>query len=366
MNRLNHTISRNLFNTMTIGSYFEPIAQLIKPEYITDTPNSKITRVFYENKNCYTLEIKPHKRWKGFKAGQCVKLSLHKDGAFLSRFFSISSSPSEYLDTGTIQLTIRSQKEGLVTPWLPNNLKKGDAVYLSDAQGEFVCRQSKHPKLFIAGGSGITPIISMLKEHQNEDWMNDAHVLFYVRSPSESLFTQTLNDLSHKGLSFEFIFTSQEGRFSFSHIQNHIADIQKRDVYICGPEGMIDQVEQELLEHHVPSSQIFYELFAPRKRKSLNEMNTSISGDKEAIFIDYQRSNKEHKINQTNLTLLELAESQGLKPVSGCRIGVCHQCICKKKSGRVYNTKTQTVSDSGEEEIQLCLSVPVEDVTLDI
>jgi len=62
--------------------------------------------------------------------------------------------------------------------------------------------------------------------------------------------------------------------------------------------------------------------------------------------------------------LLEQAEELGLKPVSGCRIGVCHQCICKKQSGVVYNSKTKTYSDTGQEEIQLCVSVPVADVVL--
>ena len=65
-------------------------------------------------------------------------------------------------------------------------------------------------------------------------------------------------------------------------------------------------------------------------------------------------------------TLLELAEEEGLTPVSGCRQGICHQCICKKKQGRVYNTKTQEYSDSGPEEIQLCLSVPVGTVELEL
>ncbi|WP_156499396.1 2Fe-2S iron-sulfur cluster-binding protein, partial [Oleiphilus sp. HI0061] len=65
-------------------------------------------------------------------------------------------------------------------------------------------------------------------------------------------------------------------------------------------------------------------------------------------------------------TLLEISENQGLKPVAGCRMGVCHQCICKKKTGRVFNTRTQQYSDTGEEEIQLCVSVPVGKVELEL
>jgi hypothetical protein len=61
-----------------------------------------------------------------------------------------------------------------------------------------------------------------------------------------------------------------------------------------------------------------------------------------------------------------MAESEGLKPISGCRTGVCHQCICKKKQGRVFNIKTKKYSDSGSEEIQLCLSVPVGHVELEL
>ena len=84
--------------------------------------------------------------------------------------------------------------------------------------------------------------------------------------------------------------------------------------------------------------------------------------------IDYLNSKKQVQFKPNGLpqTLLDLAEQEGLKPVSGCRIGVCHQCICNKKQGRVYNTKTKQYSDTGAEEIQLCLSVPVGHVELEL
>lgn len=368
MYNISQTISRNLFNTSSLAAYIEPIAQLFTPNYNSDTPPSIVTRVFSENKNCYTLEIKPHKSWPGFKAGQFIKLSVVNNGALLSRFFSISSSPSSFENQGTIQLTIRIKEDGKMTPWLIKHLQKGDAVYISEAQGDFICQETNTAKLFIAGGSGITPIISILKQYKNTSWMKDAHLLFYVSTPSDRLFNQALDELSQQGLSYEYIFTSQDGRFCFDHIKNRVKGFTKREVYICGPEGLTDAVEHELIKNNTPKEQIFHELFSPRTQRPAFSKEVKGATDNDEIYVEYQQSDKRYhvKIKDTNQTLLDLAESEGLKPLSGCRIGICHQCICKKKSGRVYNTKTQQVSDSGEEEIQLCLSLPIEDVSLNI
>ncbi len=113
-----------------------------------------------------------------------------------------------------------------------------------------------------------------------------------------------------------------------------------------------------LLKNQVPLSSIFFEYFGPP---------SSQAADKHAGTVTFLNENNVLLTQEcTNETLLDLAENAGLNPVTGCRIGICHQCICKKERGTVFNTLTKEYSDTGAEEVQLCISVAVGDVELNL
>ena len=159
-------LSRQLTNNDSFGAYLEPIIQLFRPHWRHARISAEVLFINNETDNTYTLNLRPGKKWSGFSAGQYVQLSVEKDGALLTRTFSISSAPKHFVRTGEISITIRAQEKGLVTPWLGSSLKSGDYVYLSEAQGEFQLSRSSKDKVFIAGGSGLTPIFSILNEYQ--------------------------------------------------------------------------------------------------------------------------------------------------------------------------------------------------------
>lgn len=360
--------ARTLTNTGSFSIYIEPIIQLIKPKWKSSKISAKVTSVRHENSSIYTLTLRPNKSWKSFKAGQYVQLCAEKDGALITRTFSISSEPSAFKANGKIELTIRQQKNGLLTPWLHSNLKPGSTVYLSKASGDFTLTDNSANKLFIAAGSGITAIRPLLKEHKNAPWFKQAKLLFYVKNKSERLFSDDLEILEKYGLDYKFIYSDQEGRICQQHINNFCHDITAREVYICGPSKMIETTNKLLQDQQVPKTNIHFEYFGPAPL-ILDPIDKIILEDENKfIQVDYLKSKKQvsFKPESTPQTLLDMAEKEGLKPVSGCRIGICHQCICKKKQGRVYNTKTKQFSDTGSEEIQLCLSVPVSHVELEL
>ena len=121
---------------------------------------------------------------------------------------------------------------------------------------------------------------------------------------------------------------------------------------------MITAARKELKRLNFNDSHIHYEFFGPEP------VDNAQTGSANILF---SKSHKQISVTESNnKTLLTLAEEENTSPVSGCRMGVCHQCICQKKSGVVYNQKTQTYSDTGHQEIQLCISVPVGDVVLDL
>jgi len=313
----------------------------------------------------YSLVIKPNKSWVGFSAGQYLELIVEKEGAWVSRFFSISSSPAYFQQSGLIEISIRIQEKGQITPWLPQTLEAGSVVNISEAQGDFVLNenlnQSAKPILMIAGGSGITPFRSMLQQISlnGNSIKSPVTLMYYARSNEHFLFRTELQQFEKQvsNLEVHFIDSDDVGFFSDAHLLGFCRDFSARDIYICGPSPMILHARKVLEGQAVKDDQVHYEFFGPEP--------VSLEVSDEAVNVLFQDSGKQVSTeNEEPKTLLALAEEAALKPVTGCRIGVCHQCICKKKSGVVYNSKTKTYSDTGQEEIQLCVSVPVADVVL--
>ena len=350
-------LSMALFNNKNMFAFLEPLLQKPFPAYSVKKYRAKVMQVRDENKEVYTLVLKVNRLWKGFKAGQFVELVVEQSGAKISRFFSISSSPNLFKSHRLIEITIQKQMNGRITPWLCETLKVGQYLSVSSAKGEFsICNKTK-PLLLIAAGSGITPFRSMLAGYSHE---TDVQLMYYAKD-SQHLFVKELKDYekSNKHISVAFMNSSEKGRISQNHLQAECPDFTQRQVYICGPGPMIESSKQLLLNNNMSVENVHYEYFGA---KPVEEISTDIAG-----VVSFERSTIKAVVNiNSKNTLLELAESSGLKPVTGCRMGICHQCICQKKQGVVYNTLTKTYSDTGYEEVQLCVSVPVGDVSINL
>lgn len=365
----------------TFQGYFQPLIQMLVPQWCTDAYRAKIVDMRDEMDDTYTLVLKPKKglidrSWPVFQAGQFLELMVEKEGSRTLRCFSISSSPAYFEKTGLIELSIRIQQKGRVTPWIRQQLKINSLVNISAAQGEFVLPKSILPKrsfpksllnnqspeklLFIAGGSGITPFRSMLNELNSLENPLDIHLLYYSRDKQHVLFQQELEQLAIKysGLSISFLDSENDGFICSEHLLTHCSDYYLRTAFICGPGPMIQKTRKVLAELDVTNDKINFEFFGAAPIEIENNAQGAVlfqASEKIVVSAD-----------ETVTTLLEQAEGAGITPVSGCRIGVCHQCICKKKSGIVFNTRTQEYSDTGSEEIQLCISVAQGDVVLDL
>ena len=366
----------------SFSGYFQPLIQMIVPQWTTDAYRAQVVAIRDEMADMYTLVLKPKtgfidRQWPNFKAGQFIELMVEKDGARTLRCFSISSSPAYYQKTGFIELSIRIQQQGRITPWIRQQLRAGSLVNISQAQGDFVLpeamlySQKAEKLLLIAGGSGITPFRSMLQQQVMQlQTMNkslnelspqlDIHLLYYSRDDQQVAFQQELEQLQqdYKSLTISFVDSEKEGFICAEHLQGYCSDYLDRTAFICGPSPMIQQARKVLAELDVASDKINFEFFGAAP--------IEIENSEQGVVL-FQTSEKTlvSEKDKTN-TLLEQAEEMGIKPVSGCRIGVCHQCICKKKSGVVFNTRTQQYSDTGSEEIQLCISVAQGDVVLDL
>jgi ferredoxin-NADP reductase len=352
----------SLTNHNSVAEYFEPLIQWTVPGWRTDLVRTRVHGIRYENKDMFSLILKPNSQWQGFEAGQYIELTVEKDGAWVSRYFSVSSSPTYFQRTGLIELSIRIQEKGNITPWLANALHRGSIVNISQAKGEFTLPTQHQSICMIAGGSGITPFRSMLQQlslSQANNPQQSITLLYYARSAQHFLFKEEFKTFEKQNLNFHLKLMDSEvmGNVTSAHIGLQDQLNANTHFYICGPSPMILLSRRILESLNTKPDHVHYEFFGPEP------LSLELEPENTAVLFD--RSHKQVE-NNHNQTLLELAESNAIKPVSGCRIGVCHQCICQKKSGIVYNTKTKAYSDTGAQEIQLCISVPVNDVVLDL
>lgn len=350
----------SLTNHASFTGYLSPVIQLFRPQYRAGLFRTKVTGVSLIGQQMLHLKLQfKSRQWRQFKPGQFIHVHIEREGRYLSRCFSIASSPAHFSATREIWLGIRINEEGQVSSWLSKHLKTGDTLYISAAQGDFVLAENERHRLFVAGGSGITPILSMLQSLDDAQ-LHNSTLLFSLRDTASLPFRKTIDTLKARGLRCILHDSGTEGRITQAHISALIASSDSA-LYVCGPEGLIQTCEQSWRAANAPAQNFHCERFGGMRAVG------ALSGDTlpDSASIHFTRSGSQAAWQKAEgLALLDFAEKQGLKPSFGCRIGICHQCTCRKESGRTFNLKTRTLSDAGPEDIQLCQSVPVEDLVL--
>lgn len=344
--------NKTLFNT-SAGNYFEPLVEKYLPEISLVDIKAKVMDLHYEKEDILTITLKPNRKWGSFIAGQYVEIGVKINAVNYYRTFSISSTSEQYLQQGTITLTIQKQDNGKVTGWLFGHLKIGSMVTLSKAKGEFVLPSEKSPVLFIAGGSGITPFISML--HACIVEKRDAVLLYYGKSDQHIFQGKFQTFHNHPHIRIELISTTEEGRISIGQLEKYCPDFRERVAFICGPDTMNTDVQRLLTENGVGEHQVVSEYFKAAKYIPAEHLKNN-----QAVI---KLGNKRFDI-QGDISMLEQLEAHGVRPKYGCRMGLCKQCQCVKSSGIVYNQLTGKFSESTEEIIQICVSVPVGEVEI--
>ncbi|HET8705248.1 MAG TPA: ferredoxin reductase [Pseudomonadales bacterium] len=304
------------------------------------------------------LTLQPNLLWQGFRAGQHVLLTTEIDGRRHSRSYSIYSSNQKQ---NLIELGIRSQ--GRVSSHLFEHIRVGDIVQISQAQGNFVLPDPLPEKmLFIAGGSGITPIFSMIQTALQQKPDADIALLYYAPNYTQLPLGVEIQNLAfaHSNFKLKFSVTQTEpydadlkGHFVPDHL-NWLNDFQDRTSFICGPAGLIAAIQ-----HHWQNKQL------PPPHHEYFKLNlTSDSATQARFEVELADQHKTLEIKGGD-TLLNQLEQSGVAVKSGCRMGICHECRCTKTSGVTRNLLTQELSrEPGP--IQLCVHRAESNITLAI
>jgi ferredoxin-NADP reductase len=339
--------------------------ELLRPDWAVRRIRGEVVGVRHQNDDSVTLTLRPTGTWPGFRAGQHVELAVDVDGVRHRR--SYSPSGSAHPRTRTVELTIRRHPEGVVSRHLKEHAEVGMVVGLSAPRGEDFVLPDPRPRriVLISGGSGITPVLSMLRTLTDEGHEGEIAFLHYARSAEDVLYADDLAAIAqaHPNVTLLPVHTRSTdagedaltGRFGREHLRRALPDDEDAAAFVCGPGALVEAV-RALWEEDGLRTPLRYEHFAPPVLPELDPDQlgrVTFSGSDVAVDAD-------------GSTLLEQAEAAGLSPTHGCRMGICLTCKCTLQSGVVRDTLTGEIGGAPGEEIRICVSAPVGDVAVDL
>jgi ferredoxin-NADP reductase len=344
---------RSQFVDLLVGPHgIDRYLELINPRLTVHDARAEVLSVGRQTPRSVTLTVRPNRVFGGFKAGQFLRVGVEIEGVRRTRTYSPASS--EHRADGTLELTVTVHPEGLVSSQLWSKIVPGSTLHLGAAQGDFVLPARRPDRLgLISGGSGITPVMSMLRTLSDEGHTGEVAFIHYARTAADWLYRQEVEAITarHPNLRVSYAATREgDGRVSAKKLKDLIGDLDDATAAVCGPPKLIDSVREIL------PGEVLAETFTPPSLALDNETSEGT--------LRFLRSDRTASIEAGSL--LEQAEAVGLSPDFGCRMGICHTCTCRKTAGAVRNVLSGEVSEEEDEDIQLCVSVPLGDVALEI
>jgi ferredoxin-NADP reductase len=295
--------------------------------------------VIDETADTKTFVLATPRRWPGHLAGQYVPVSVELAGVRVRRCYSISSGGSP-AGAGRIAITVKRVPGGRLSPWLHAHLQVGDLLTLGNPAGEFVLPANASPLLFVAAGSGITPVIAMLRDSLSR--RPDVVVIHAARTDREAIFGEALAELAALHPSLRLIAPRDDdattgGRLDAARLHALVPDLATRATYVCGPPGLLD-----LVIRAAPTAR--HERFVAPPRTATVDATVVTLGHRTVVAAGPG-------------SLLDQLERAGERPPHGCRIGICQTCRCTKLTGTVEDLATGATSSEPDQEIRLCMSI---------
>ncbi|MDX1452647.1 MAG: iron-sulfur cluster-binding domain-containing protein [Oleiphilaceae bacterium] len=338
----------------------------VAPLWCARSLRARVVRVDNEAPGVKSIYLQPSVHWQGFEAGQCVPLTIEQNGVLHKRYYSISNSPEEYQVSGLIRLTVKAVQTGCVSQAVNNTVKTGDILGLGSAQGEFTLRaapeglhegvrdEDARRRLFIAAGSGITPIMSMLESLYAHYPLAQTTLLYCVRKPADVIFKNRLQAMANQYPGFRFLpfFSATQGRLSQQDMAGLSESVCAEDMYLCGPTGFRQSVLSHLSVQGLDASAVQQESFGLGVDAAEHLQHERVSGE-----VHFVRSGKTIGSSGSD-SLLVLAERAGLQPKFGCRSGICHECSCERGEGALRDLRTGQLIDASQQRVQACIAAP--------
>jgi ferredoxin-NADP reductase len=298
----------------------------------------ELTKVDSQTHNAKTLCFRPvDRRRLQIKPGQFLTFHLNVDGKKVIRSYTICSSP---LKTDHIEITPKRAHGGCASVFLNERAAPGLVVQACGPFGHFYFDESRHTDaVFIAGGSGITPMMAMLRYIEDRALSTRVTLIYSVRTPEDIIFREELTRSSRSLPHFRSVitvsnpgvsWTGNTGRLSKALLQEEIPDFGVPTFFLCGPKAFMQVASEMLKEQGVGAERIKQESFGEGSSAAIPPASGNLAFD----TIEFLRSGQSVKL-VAGMTVLELAESSGISIPSGCRQGQCGTCATHLLGGSV-------------------------------
>lgn len=356
---------RTLVGRVTTPLLPDDYLQLANPLWSARELRGRVLDVRRETEDSATLVIKPGWGFSfDYQPGQYIGIGLLVDGRWRWRSYSLTSSPVSGStrskrfgrDAKTITITVKAMPEGFLSTHLVGGVTPGTIVRLAAPQGNFVMPDPAPASvLFLTGGSGITPVMSMLRTLARRDQITDIVHLHSAPTETDVLFGAELAELqrAHPGYRLRLRATRTQGRLDLSRLDDEVPDWRDRQTWACGPEGMLSDAEK-LWTAAGLDPHLHLERFAA--------VRTAVHG--EGGTVRFARSGKTAEVDAAT-SLMDAGENAGIQMPFGCRMGICQSCVVGLVEGHVRDLRTGVEHEPGGR-IQTCVSAASGDCTLDV
>ena len=312
----------------------------------------RIEQIHAETADAATIVIRPGADWAGHVPGQYVRIGIDVDGVRLWRAYSLTHGPRA---DGRISITVKAVPEGKVSNHLVREAVPGTLVHLEQAAGEFVLPPAGGKFLFVTAGSGITPVIGMLRNlfpvsetgvvRLDRSAPFDITVVHVAPSEPDSIFIRNLRELDDAGLiRLVARYDDEHGVLDVEDLETLVPDLAERTTLACGPAGLLDA----LGKHHTTRGLVLLTEQFRVATLSVGEGGT----------VAFARTGTTVEATGDR-PILDQAEEAGVLMPSGCRMGICYGCVLPLRQGTVRDLRTGDITSAAEGDgvkVQTCIN----------
>ena len=313
----------------------------------------RVVDLVRETADATTVVIRPGRDWAGHVPGQYVRIGVDVDGVRRWRAYSLTSHVER--TDGLIAVTVKAIPDGVVSGHVARRLRRGTLLHLDQATGAFTLGTHRGPTLFVTAGSGITPVMGMLRAHLHE--LGDVVVVHSAPRAEDVVFGAQLRAWAGEGrLRLVERHTSTQGLVRVADLEELVPDWRDRQSWACGPTAMLDDVEA-----HWAAAGVAERIHTERFRATVTEVG-------EGGAVSFSRSGSVVEADGAT-TLLDAGEDAGVLMPSGCRMGICFGCVVGLREGTVRDLRSGETTTAVPEDgirIQTCVSAAAGACELDI
>jgi ferredoxin-NADP reductase len=331
---------------------------LLNPAWSARELTGTIQRIKPETDDASTVVVKPNFPWPGHRPGQYLRIGAELNGIRHWRAYSLTSDPDH--PEGLVSVTIKHVPQGKMSPYFTRQCDPGSMVFLGDVEGEFRLPEPLPQRsLFISAGSGVTPIWSMLRELERRDALHDVFHIHGARTADEVIFGDYLRRMEkeYDGYTLHEHLTSQVKRLTPADLDELIPDWRDRETFLSGPRDMIDAMVEHWKEQGDPD-RLRTERFQPI-------IGTGTADVGSGGTVRFRVSDFEAECD-VGVSILVGGEEAGHQLPHGCRMGICHTCVGKLRSGQVRDLRTGELFGEEGHTVRTCVNAPEGHVEIDL